>query len=231
MSTGVVHTQFRVETPEAIDLSVQLAGAVPRTIAYGIDISIRLGITLGLVLILSFMGNAGIGFFLALSFLLEWFYPVYFELFREGQTPGKKALGIAVVNDNLTPVSPSASIIRNLLRAVDFLPVAYGLGLVSITVSRHFQRFGDLAAGTVVVYRDTSLHSGALPAVSPVAPPLRFTPEEVTALTGFAQRHEQLSEQRNQELAAILEPLTGKTGEDAVRHVQGMGCWLLGDKQ
>ena len=117
-----IDTVYDVETPEAIDLTANLAGPLARTLAYSIDLCIRTGVSTVAIIILAFMNEAGWGVFLIVSFLLEWFYPVLFEVLRQGQTPGKKWLGLAVVNDDLTPITWSSSIIRNLLRAVDILP-------------------------------------------------------------------------------------------------------------
>ena len=59
-----------------------------------------------------------------LLFALEWLYPVVFELTPSGATPGKRVFGLRVVMDNGLPVTPAASMTRNLLRAADFLPFA-----------------------------------------------------------------------------------------------------------
>ena len=57
--------------------------------------------------------------------------PVAFEVWVAGATPGKRSLGLIVLHDDGTPVACAASFTRNLLRAVDFMPVLYGFGLVS----------------------------------------------------------------------------------------------------
>ncbi|MEJ2416940.1 MAG: RDD family protein [Exilibacterium sp.] len=108
--------------PEGIDLHAELAGPIPRILAYTVDIFIRLIALTTVSATLSFMGKAGTGVILVLSFLAEWFYPVIFEVLNKGQTPGKLTLGLAVVNDDLTPISWGTSVLRNLLRAADFLP-------------------------------------------------------------------------------------------------------------
>ncbi|MEZ5450434.1 MAG: RDD family protein [Thiolinea sp.] len=107
---------YTVNTPEGIALELSPAGPVPRTLAWTIDLAIRGAISLFLFLILAFMGRMGTGIALILVFLLEWFYPVWFELRHEGQTPGKKLLQIYVAQLDASPVSPAASVIRNLLR-------------------------------------------------------------------------------------------------------------------
>ena len=223
-------TSYDVETPEAIDLSAQVVGPVPRVLAYSIDLAIRLVVLMLLTALFAFLGEAGWGLFMIFSFLFEWFYPVLFEVLRGGQTPGKKMLQIAVVNDDLTPVTWSTSIIRNLLRAVDMLPFAYVLGLVSMTCTQHFQRLGDLAAGSIVVHRRTTSKVFSLPQVKPQPAAMPLTLEDQLAIAGFTRRHDQISESRQQELADILEPLTGKKQREGVYYLQGIGAWLLGKR-
>lgn len=226
-----IDTVYDVETPEAIDLTANLAGPLARTLAYSIDLCIRTGVSTVAIIILAFMNEAGWGVFLIVSFLLEWFYPVLFEVLRQGQTPGKKWLGLAVVNDDLTPITWSSSIIRNLLRAVDILPFAYTLGLIAMTCTKHFQRLGDLAAGTVVVYRKQNNLELQLPEAEAIAPPMGLNLDDHLAIASFTRRHGQISKARQEELANILEPVTGKHGEQAVTRLHGVGIWLLGAKR
>ncbi len=47
--------------------------------------------------------------------------------------------------------------IRNLVRLVDFLPGAYGLGLVTMFIDSKARRLGDLAANTLVVREQTAV--------------------------------------------------------------------------
>ena len=124
-------------------------GPVPRSLAYLIDLGLRAVVLIVVSMVLGFAGAGGVGIILVLSFLLEWFYPVVFEVYRNGQTPGKKYLGLMAVNDDLTPVNWSTSTVRNLLRAVDFFPFAYLGGFACMVLSSRFQRMGDLAAGHV----------------------------------------------------------------------------------
>jgi len=165
---------------------------------------------------------------LLLSFLLEWFYPVLFEVYRNGQTPGKKWLGLAVVNDDLTPVSWSTSLVRNLLRAVDFLPFAYVGGLSSMVLSRHFQRLGDLAAGTLVIHRPKQRALATLTDSRPQPPPFALAADDQIAIIDFAQRHRELSAARQRELANLLDQFTQRSDDGAVERLRGIGAWLLG---
>src|SRR5207342_2574723 len=112
----------------------------------------------------------GSGILLILWFALEWFYPTICEVWFNGATPGKKFLGLLVLHADGTPVGLPASLIRNLLRAVDFLPFLYGFGLLAMLLNRDFQRLGDIAGGTLVVYRETAFQHGAIPPAVPLPP-------------------------------------------------------------
>ncbi|HPY41401.1 MAG TPA: RDD family protein, partial [Thiolinea sp.] len=152
-------TTYTVNTPEGIALELSPAGPIARTLAWLVDLFIRAGVSLLIVIILAFMGSLGFGIAAIFIFLLEWFYPVWFELRSQGQTPGKRLLNIYVAQLDASPVSPAASVVRNLLRVVDFLPLLYGFGLASCLMNRRFQRLGDLAANTVVLHKSLPIIS------------------------------------------------------------------------
>lgn len=141
-----------ITTPEGIDLTLNIAGVVTRARAWAIDALIRIVFYVIMASALAGFGRFGMGFFLVFLFLMEWAYPVLFEIYWHGATPGKRACNLCVLHDDGTPVSWRASVTRNTLRAVDFLPFMYGFGLISCLLNREFKRLGDLAAGTVVVY-------------------------------------------------------------------------------
>lgn len=234
-----IDSLYEVETPEGIDLQAELAGPVVRVLAYSIDILIRLLFLLVCAIALAFWGNAGQGGLLILMFVLEWFYPVYFEVCRRGQTPGKKQMGLAVVNDDLTPVSWGTSLVRNLLRVVDFLPGAYLFGLVSMVLNNRFARLGDLAAGTLVIYRssdaspsaDTDKNISSGKSLYPQAPPLALQLDEQRALVSFSQRQQPLTEARQFELVAILSAISNKQGQAGVDYWKSVAAWLLGARR
>jgi hypothetical protein len=161
--------------------------------------------------------------------LVEWFYPVWFEL-RSGATPGKKAMGLVVVHDDGTPVGPSASLIRNLLRALDFLPLFYATGLISMLIDRDFRRLGDLAAGTLVVYADRPRVDRHIPERAPRAPTGRLDTDLQQAILDFAERSPRLSRARCAELAelAVDKGSGGRNqgGEAAVAELLGVANWI-----
>ena len=113
-----------------------------------IDWLIRIAILYAMAFVTMFFGGFGFAFWLILFFLLDWFYPVAFELGRDGATPGKRAMGLKVVMDNGLPVTPAASMTRNLLRFADFMPLLYGAATVCMLTRADGKRLGDLAAAT-----------------------------------------------------------------------------------
>ncbi|MGD8922931.1 MAG: RDD family protein [Candidatus Zixiibacteriota bacterium] len=78
---------------------------------------------------------------------------LYFILLEglAGATPGKMAVGIRVVSVEGKKPGLTRSIVRNVLRVVDSLPVLNILGVVLITKSPERARFGDRVAGTRVI--------------------------------------------------------------------------------
>jgi uncharacterized RDD family membrane protein YckC len=86
----------------------------------------------------------------------EMSYFVFWETTNRGRSPGKALLGLRVVRDGGLPLDLTASLLRNLLRIVDYLPSNYLTGFIAMLVSPEGKRLGDLAAGTVVVRLDHS---------------------------------------------------------------------------
>jgi len=226
----MIDTLRTVQTPEGIDLHLPLAGLVPRSLAWLIDALIRLFIYTGLAIVLLIFGDTGAGLYLLAAFVIEWFYPVLFEVLRDGQTPGKRSYGIRVLHDDGTPIGWSASLIRNLLRVVDFLPIMYGFGMASIMLNRDFKRLGDLAAGTIVVYRDAPLPEPKLSISHPSRPPYALNLEEQQAIIAFAERSPGLTQERAEELAQLTGPLVANNPRP-IETLYSYAKWLSGDQQ
>jgi hypothetical protein len=70
-----------------------------------------------------------------------------------GATPGKQLMRVKVVRLDGRPLTIGAVIVRNVLRFIDFLPLAYLGGGFLVLAGARAQRLGDMAAGTAVVYR------------------------------------------------------------------------------
>ncbi|MDY6904655.1 MAG: RDD family protein [Thermodesulfobacteriota bacterium] len=220
------------ETPEGIILRLKIAGPVARACAWLIDLSLKGGIGFVLIMVLSVLGTTGIAILLVSLFLLEWFYPVIFEV-TSGATPGKKAMDLLVINDNGTPVTFAASALRNLLRAADFFPVCYGFGLIAMLINRDFKRLGDMAAGTLVVHAEKETAASPVRNIQetvPIRPPADLRVNEQRTLLDFAERGATLSRERRIELAGLLSELTGKTGEPALNELEGYAMWLYKGK-
>jgi uncharacterized RDD family membrane protein YckC len=223
-------TLHTAETPEGIALSLRPAGLVARGLAYLIDFGIRLGIFMAISITVGLLGKMGAGILLISYFCLEWFYPVLFELTRAAATPGKRVMGLRVVMDSGLPVTPAASLTRNLLRAADFVPAFYGAGIVSMLWRRDSKRLGDLAAGTLVVFSDqVSLH-GEVPVAEPQAPARALSAREQAAVVSWAGRARRLTPERLDELARLAEPVLGPGvhGASASQRLLGVAQWVLG---
>lgn len=215
---GKLDTTLSIETPERVVFSHQLAGPAVRSAAYALDLLIRgaflffvvIGLSIGSIATGRFSG-VETGLVLLLFFSLEWGYFVVFDLLLAGRSPGKRLLGLHVIHDSGRPITASESVLRNLLRAADILPLFYAVGLTTMCFDRTFRRLGDLVAGTVVV-REPRLRLGKqkvhLPRADvPGLPPRpRLTREELAALALFERRAGRLGQSRAEELAEILAP-------------------------
>ncbi len=227
----MLDTRRGVETPEGVMFDLRPAGPVVRFAAFFIDGMIRWTAFLILASVLAPAGDLGTGVVLVSLFLMEWFYPVLFEVLMSGATPGKRAMGLMVVEDNGLPVSIGSSITRNLLRFVDFLPFLYGFGIVSMLLNRDFKRLGDLAAGTQVVYREDTHKARKLPEADPVAPAQLPAIEVQQALIALAERSVRLTPERLLELTELAErTMHLKPVARPRERLIGMAQWLMGHR-
>jgi uncharacterized RDD family membrane protein YckC len=227
-SKAIMDSNIHLETPEGVPLLLQPAGIIVRAAAFGIDLGIRALIYTGVAISSAFLGDFGMGIFLVVAFLLEWFYPIWFELRHNGQTPGKKKMGIKVIHDDATSINFGSSFLRNLLRTADFLPMFWGLGILSILFNKDFKRLGDMAAGTLVVYVD-KFHIVEVDAQESFSFPQSLTLQEAQTLVQFSERSKKLSKQRQMELADILSPITQRNGEDAVNYLNGVAKGIVSE--
>jgi uncharacterized RDD family membrane protein YckC len=194
---------YQVITSEKVPFTYRVAGLGGRFVAWLID----LGLILLLIFILLALGSvweqlrSGVGLAVIMvgSFGVQWGYFLLFEWLGHGQTPGKQALGIRVIQTSGTALNFTQAAVRNVLRVVDglpllipdLMPVAYGVGFLVAACNRESRRFGDLAAGTLVVYAEAS--PGA---VRLLAPPGGEAQREWTAAA--RQRLEQLERRQKQ---------------------------------
>ncbi len=201
--------------------------------AFLLDLLIRLGIDLVLVMLLGSWGGLGGGLILIGLFSVEWLYPIVFELSRWGATPGKRTLGLRVVMDTGLPITPAASFTRNLLRVADFLPLAYAFGIVTMLLNGECKRLGDLAAGTLVVHANPVLLHDAPPPADSLAPARPLTAREQAAILSWAGRAKRLTPARFEELALLATPVLPPAQADEakrtpVERLLGVAQWLMG---
>lgn len=142
-----------ITTPEHVPIRLEPAGAGSRFLATIVDAAIVNGT--GMILATLLAAALPIGFAVALiitiNFALTWGWHVYFETRRQGRTPGKRILKLRVVDARGLPVSLYQSLVRNVVRALDFAPAFYGIGAISILVTPTRRRLGDIVADTLVV--------------------------------------------------------------------------------
>jgi uncharacterized RDD family membrane protein YckC len=228
---AVLDTIVGAETPEGIVLELRPAGLNARFYAFALDWLIRLAIIWAAAMTATYMGGIGIAFVVILFFTLEWFYPVAFELGSSGASPGKRAFGLKVVMDNGLPITPAASLCRNLLRAADFLPFLYGFAIVSMLLRRDCKRLGDIAAATIVVHEPRATRRRAPNDVVPLAPARLLAPRDQAAVIALASRAHRLTAERLDELAALAATVSGDAGHSGphvTQRVLGVAEWALG---
>ena len=218
----MLDTVREVHTPEGVALPV------PRAIAWSLDLLIRGGILMMSATALTLIGDAGVGVYLVVMFLLVWSYPILCEGLFNGQTPGKRVMELRVVAADGAPVGWIAAIVRNLMRTVDMLPFGYATGLVCGLFDPHGRRLGDMVARTVVVHEPRGGSRLAMVDAEPHTPAVRLRPAEQAAIIAFADRSPSLTVERQVELADIAQPATGAGGELGVLRLRGIAHWLLG---
>jgi uncharacterized RDD family membrane protein YckC len=221
------------ETPEGIELQLRCAGLAARSAAFLIDAGIRVGAIYGLLIIAVFLGAIQHAVIFIAMFVLNWLYPVVFELRAGAATPGKRLMGLQVIMDNGLPITPAASFIRNLLRVVDLLPLFYGFGLIGVMFRADNKRIGDLAAGTLVVYRPPPQSTVTLPPALPLAPSHALPASAQAAVISFAMRVPRLTPERAQELAVLAQPVTGPSPPNALMSTARLlsaAQWLAGNR-
>ncbi|MCY3885887.1 MAG: RDD family protein [Gammaproteobacteria bacterium] len=216
----ITDTREQLETPEGAIIHLCPAGISARAQAFLIDELIKIALLVILTLVVALIPTADIGMLLSLlgAFALNWFYGVAFEIFNDGRTPGKNVANLKVVNSDGTPIRLAPSLLRNLLRFLDVMLFCVP-ALVSMSMSKGFKRIGDHVADTVVIYTDVGIKRKAPKDAVGAAFPVKLNRSEQSAITDFQDRVSSLSGPRSQELAEILEPIHGSTGDDAVRAV------------
>ncbi len=166
---------YTVETPEHVDVAYDIAGIGSRFLAALIDhiiiavvlslsciglslaaSSLNLGLDEGLI-----VGLFGLGMYLSLCA-----YHIFFETLWNGQTPGKRMIGLRMVRVGGRPIGFVGSAVRNIIRLADFLPILYGLGVMVMFIDKRSRRLGDIAAGCLAVRERTAVTLESLAAAT-----------------------------------------------------------------
>jgi len=214
--------------PEGGEVQLQLAGLGSRFIAGGIDLIIQLLLVVVLTLVTGLLsGGSRLNEVVALiGIFLIWFgYPIAFELLARGRTPGKRLTHVRVVRAHGEAVDLPASAIRNLVRIIDGPTLAYVPTIISIVATRHNQRPGDLAAGTIVIREELTrparrrrrrrggaiaepagaAETASLAGDAPVAWDMSaVTAEEIAVVRRFLERRDQLDREARSAMARRL---------------------------
>lgn len=221
--------RLTISTPEGVTMQVTLAGLGSRISAGAVDGLIQGGLLLALgLLITSLLGDGGFrgagreasdaevvlvgaAAITVITFLVLFFYSVFFETLWSGRTPGKRALGLRVVRDSGARIGFTTSMIRNLVRIVDLLPAVYIVGIGAILASPHNQRVGDMVAGTIVIRERKTPE--ARPTPRPAGAPqgteswdvAGVTTEDLAAVRAFLERRSSITPEARSRLAIELE--------------------------
>lgn len=204
--------KLTLETPEQLEINYNIARLGSRFIAALWDsffiVCLEILLVFGSYLIAesvdafsSDWANWIIGGMFLMMFAILWGYYVIFELLWNGQSPGKRLAGIRTVRQNGAPIGLTESAIRNIVRIIDFMPGAYGFGVLTMFIDLKSRRLGDFAAGTLVVHDKVAVSLDTLGRqvtadtryLEPAIPNLnRLEENEVEAVRRFLQRRDTL---------------------------------------
>ncbi|HXB04002.1 MAG TPA: RDD family protein [Candidatus Acidoferrum sp.] len=217
-------TDLVVATPERVSFDYQVAGLGTRGIAQVLDLLIILGILTAVFFVASavaLVGSTGAVLVLVIGgFVVVFGYFWVSESLWSGQTIGKKAFRLRAVGDRGEPLTFAQAGIRNIVRIVDFLPYAYGVGLIVLFVNGKGKRLGDLAAGTIVVKDSDHVWLWQLPGARTLPPPpapyvaaasaaeltlRRLDPELRRLISSYARRRPDLSLEVRAQLATQVQ--------------------------
>jgi uncharacterized RDD family membrane protein YckC len=212
-----------------VDMTLTVAGVGTRAYAFIIDWHIRLLLALSWLLLgwlIARIGTSGGSvttgsptvFLLGVvtpSMLLYFLYHPVLELVMQGRTPGKRMAGARLVTREGATPAPGALLMRNLFRLIDTLPAFYALGLVTCVFTAQRVRFGDLAAGTVLVLDESSSKSKSLERMGALLQHSTLDPRAAALIEDVLERWGELEPQRRMQLArGLLEKLdTGTSPE------------------
>jgi uncharacterized RDD family membrane protein YckC len=229
--------RLKIDTPEQVALELPIAGLGSRFLAVGVDTVLQVVLYSAALVIVVFLSalrtittlaaTVGSAALVLFAFCVYWGYFALFETFWSGQTPGKRFAGIRVVKESGRAINGYEAIARNVLRAVDFLPGMYAVGVAVMMLNRNSRRLGDYVAGTIVVHDRVSaglqpIWTAAVAVSGPIENLARMTADELVLIETYLQRRADLDPWVRSEMAAqIAIRIEHKTGvrPDAGRDV------------
>lgn len=213
-----LRVSLKIDTPENVAFRYKVAGIGSRFLAAIIDSILILLIEIfiiGVILLFwSTQTSPNLGtptsawLYAILAFIAStilWSYYIFFEMQWNGKSPGKRIVGLQVIRNDGTSITLTESLIRNLIRLVDFLPANYAFGVLTMFIDNQSRRLGDLAAGTLVVLEQSTVTLESLEGATRNEPtqvtqnltatwPIeRLDSEELELIDRFLQRRTQLS--------------------------------------
>ena len=207
-----------IVTPDAVVLDLETAGFASRAAAAAIDLALQL-LTLFIVLfvfglVANMSESTGQTVLAFVIFGVIFGYPIAFETWWRGRTPGKAALRLRAVTVDGAPIQLREATLRAMGGIVDrFLPPGGITGVLFVIGSSRHQRIGDLLAGTIVI-RDPRQYVPApalwysppwgLEEYAEAIDPSSITSEQYTVIRSFLTRVDTLAPAARQTLAADL---------------------------
>jgi uncharacterized RDD family membrane protein YckC len=159
MNTRGWDDEIDILSAENVSFAIEPAGLGSRLTIQGLVITLMMMgalwfvnyITTALAAAGKWMEAIGAALLILAGAILIYGYYFLFEWLWDGQTPGKRWLGLRTVQMNGLPITAWEALVRSILRTLDFLPFMYGIGGFIALLNPHNRRIGDLVAGTVVV--------------------------------------------------------------------------------
>jgi uncharacterized RDD family membrane protein YckC len=204
--------QITLQTVTGVDVELTVAGPGSRSYAFVIDWHIRLLLALQWMLVahliyfggLRMTGDAGAGYVLWVwlpTLLIYFLYHPILEIAMRGRTPGKRIAGVRLVTREGDIPGIGPLLLRNIFRLLDSLPAAYLVGLITVVLTEHHVRVGDLAAGTLLVMdHDSSASSFA----STAAAKSGLTPQAADLIQELLDRWPALDDNNRATIARTL---------------------------
>ena len=216
-------SEYSVVTPERVSLEYGIAGIGSRAAAVIVDTAIQ-GVAIVVVSvaalavmtivanIVSSGGDSSAVFALLVGliglgvFVVTAGYFMFFDILWNGQTPGKRLLGLRVIRENGYPLRPMDAVIRELVRIVDFLPGLYAAGVLTMLLNKRSRRLGDFAAGTIVVREGArrSFSSVTFAIADAAQPSYTLASADATLVRDFLLRRASMHPKARAELARRL---------------------------